>query len=159
MFADRRAMRTPTPHVTPSVCSAIFSMNHRTVDFRSWWRPRSMLKFRADPSAATHENENEKLHSHAKRVRRPPCQAHPNSTWHARCVWCDFVNESRTVNFRPWWRPRQCTNVEQPWVSVNLRAILAVALRTPALHHAHHANGIVRRSQYALELGSLCCEV
>ena len=47
MFADRRAMRTPTPHVTPSVCSAIFSMNHRTVDFRPWWRPRSMLKFRA----------------------------------------------------------------------------------------------------------------
>jgi hypothetical protein len=137
-----------------------FSMNHRTVDFRPWWRPRSMLKFRA--GLGTHQRPDTKTKNctHMQNVFADR-RAMRTPTPHVTPGVCGAIlsTNHRTVNFRPWWRPRQCTNVEQPWVRVNLRAILAVALRTPALHHAHHANGIVCRSQYTLELGSLCCEV
>ena len=39
VFADRRAMHNPTPHVVPGVCTAILSKNDRTVDFQAWRRP------------------------------------------------------------------------------------------------------------------------
>jgi hypothetical protein len=39
VFADRRAMQNPTPHVVPGVCIVNLSTNDRTVDFRPLRRP------------------------------------------------------------------------------------------------------------------------
>jgi hypothetical protein len=108
VFADRRAMHNPTPHVVPGVCIANLSTTDRTVDFRPLRRPTNAHIHFNQPWAPirTPRHQHDKFHSLEKMCFADRHAMH-NPTVHVVPGVCTAILSTNdcTVDFRPLRRP------------------------------------------------------